>query len=194
VLLVFVLVVSCVAGGTLVAARYQGVPSALTPSTSTYTPPQGPSSPLLLASRPERVFQVYLAAYIRLAGTYPCQANLSMPYYGDNTDPLLNGKPCAVRRPVAGYTITRVTVRSRGLFRQSDARLHIVVTYADGTQWEDDEGLIPDEYQVAWGVYYTHLDCWSSFGTLQVFGRLVPDVPTGAEYSKIGGGPYYCKH
>jgi hypothetical protein len=182
-----------VGGGAVVAARYQAVPNAFTLRSITYTPDHGPSNSLLLTSRPERILQQYLDDYVHLAGTYPCQADLSR-LYDEDTDPVLSGQPCAVVRPVASVAITRVTILAQGLVRQPSARLHIVVTYTSGERWEHDQGMIPDEYQLGWGIFWTHLDCWSSLGTLELFGKLVPDIPAGADYVGPHLAEFHCKH
>jgi hypothetical protein len=80
-LLIGAVVVGCGAGSTLFAARYHEVPNVFTLPSITYTPEHGPANELLLASRPEQVFQRYVEDYIHLAGTYPCLADLGLPYY-----------------------------------------------------------------------------------------------------------------
>jgi hypothetical protein len=193
-LIVVLLIVTCVGGSTLEAVRYQGMPNVFTLGSITYIPPRGPANPLLLASRPERIYQRYLDDYIHLAGTFPCVENLGLPYFDFFTDPVLDGKTCPVTRPVASYTITRVTIRDHGLFKVSDALVHVTVTYVNGARWDYDQVLIPDEYQNAWAVFWTHLDCWSFLGGLLLFGRLVPDIPAGAAYSVTLQSNAVCKH
>jgi hypothetical protein len=95
---------------------------------------------------------------------------------------VISGEPCPVIRPVASYKITRVTIRDHGLFKVLDALVQITVTYVNSTHWDYDQVLRPEKYQNAWAVFWTHLDCWSFLGGLTLFGRLVPDIPAGAEY------------
>ncbi len=166
-----------------------GVPDPFFQTSVTYTPAQGPASPVLLDSRPELVAQRYLADYLQLAHTYPCVADLTA--YDDSIDPVLDGEACTVTRPVATDTVTAVTIQAHGLLSRPFALVHVLITYADGSQWASIIGLVPYSFQHQ-GLTYIHLDCWSSLGTLRMFGHLVPDVPPGADYSPHDG-QYVCK-
>jgi hypothetical protein len=174
----------------LVTALAQGVPDPEFRTSVTYTPQQGPPSPVLLDSRPERIVQRYLADYVSLAGTYPCAQDVSQ--YDILHDPVLNGQPCPVSRPIASYSVTSVTIQTQGFTNGSVASVRYLVTYADGSQRAYGMVLAPDRSQVLWPLE-THLDCWSSLTTLEVFGDLVPDIPPGAAYSSRDGLTTYCK-
>jgi hypothetical protein len=173
----------------------RGLPSRFSTGSITYTPETGPSNPTLLDSRPERIVERYLADYIGLAGTFPCLQDLSSPYDATE-DPVLLGQSCPVSRPVAFYAVNSVKVLSHGLVGLPEATVRFVINYTDGSQWTGETGLVPDRYQMPWGIYFAHLDCWSSLGTLQMFDNLVPDIPPGAAYSPPGapvGVPNLCK-
>jgi hypothetical protein len=184
---VALLLVCCV----LVPVLTQGIPDQLFRTSITYSPQQGPPNPVLLDSRPEHIALRYVADYLRLAGTYPCFQDLSQ--YFEDLDPVLAGQPCRISRPVASYAVTSVTIRTRGLLGGLPvAQVILVVHYTDGRQWTDTYfGMDPDRHVTLPFIDF-HLDCWFTFGTLQMFGRLVPDVPPGAEYGPRGG-PYLCK-
>ncbi len=156
----------------------------------TYTPAQGPPSPTLLDSRPDYIVERYLADYIRLAGTYPCVQDLSQ--YAKSDDPVLRGQPCPVTRAVATYVVTSVTIQTHGLANLPVATVTVVLTYRDGQQWTTAVFLSPDRYQQ--DVFtYRHLDCWSSADTLELFGRLVSDIPNGAAFSSPDGVTIQCR-
>jgi hypothetical protein len=192
-LVIAVVLVGCLGANLLIHTQYRDVPNLFGPHQITYTPAKGPASASLLATRPERIYQRYLDDYLHLAGTYPCLADLPLSF--DNiTDPVLQGKPCHVTRPVASLAITAVTIVERGLGQPQRALLQIQVTYTDGTKWAREAAMDPGEDHLAWGSYYTQLDCWSSFDTLQMFGRLVPDIPIGAQYLVSLPNHYACKH
>jgi hypothetical protein len=182
---VVLLLISCV--------LTQGIPDQLFRTSLTYTPQQGPPNPALLDSRPERVALRYVADYLKLAGTFPCVQDLSQ--YLKHRDPVLAGQPCHISRPVASYAATSVTIRTTGLFGgPPEAVVILVVHYTDGEQWTDTYfGMRPDHYGTLPFIFYFHLDCWASYDTLQMFGRLVPDIPPGASYEPRGG-PYLCKN
>jgi hypothetical protein len=185
---VAVLLVCCVLPTLLI----QGIPDPLFLPSITYTPQQGPPNPALLASRPERLVQRYVADYIGLAGTYPCVPNPTSPYYDEDRDPVLVGQPCRITRPVASYAVISVTIRTHGLEGRPEAIVALVVRYTSGRQWTSAISMYPDRY-VSVPLLYFHLDCWSSLGTLQMFGYLVPEIPAGAGYSSPDGLVTYCK-
>lgn len=180
-------VISCL----LVSLLTQGLPNAFLDTSVTYAPQQGPPNPALLDSRPETIVQRYLADYISLAGTYPCLQDLSSQY-DELDDPVLGGQPCPVTRPVVSYAVTSVRVWTHGLFGYPEATVSFVITYTAGQQWVNELSILPDRY-LNLVVVYLHLDCWSTFATLQMFDHLVPDIPTGATYSSPDGVTRYCK-
>lgn len=159
----------------------------------TYTPPQGPTSPILLDSRPDEILRQYLTDYIRLAGTYPCARNPTS--YEEIADPLLSTGHCGIiRSPVASFLITSVTIQAHGLLSRPRALVNLTVRYRDGSQWNTEIEMIPDEMQGPW-PFATHLTCWFGAGTLLMFGQLTPDIPSGAEYAVGDSSPpmYRCK-
>jgi hypothetical protein len=173
-------------------AALTGVPDLFFLPSITYTPAQGPTNPALLDSRLEAIMQRYLADYLRLACTYPCVQNLTSQYYDGVDDPVLLGGSCPITRPVASYGITAVTIRAHGLFGRPEALVTIAVNYSSGEEWTGTIGMYPHRLRSLMFVWF-HLDCWSSIGTLNMFGRLVPDIPAGAEYLSWDGLMSYCK-
>lgn len=172
----------------------QGVP--IGEQSVTYTPPQGPTSPILLDSRPEAIVRQYLTDYIRLAGTYPCAQDPASYHEVQevSTGGFLDTGHCAVKRPVASFTIPSVTIRAGGLLNRSRALVSVTVVYRDGNDWNTEIEMIPDEVQGPW-PFATHLTCWESVGTLTMFGQLTPDISSGAEYVVGDSSPpvYRCK-
>jgi hypothetical protein len=184
---VALLLICCV----LPAVLTQGLPDPLFRTSITYTPQQGPTNPLLLDSRPERIVLRYVADYLSVAGTYPCAQDLSQ--YAELDDPVLADQPCHIRQPVASYAVTSVTIRTRGVLGGApEAVVILVVHYTDDQQWTHSFGLYPDRYQNLLGIH-VHLDCWFTFETLAMFGDLVADIPPGADYSQPNGLVHYCK-
>ena len=183
------LIMGCITAGSLGATTaLTGLPDKFFNTSVTYTPRQGPPNPILLDSRPDIIIEAYLDDYIRLAGTYPCAQDLARFDSNDAGFPL----PCPVHRPVASYVITSVTIEPQPLESEPLAIVRFVMTYQDGTRWASDLGMVPDKYP-RFAFFFIHLDCWGSLETLEMFGRLVPEIPHGAEYSEAAPWLYACQ-
>lgn len=187
--LVAIVLASCGLYAAGVPTTLTSVPDPLFEHSVSYTPDNGPPNPALLDSRPDTIVMRYLTDYLRLAGTYPCIQDLHQYIVTD--DPVLNGHACPVNRPVARYAVTLVTIQPYGLFEVSYAQVQILVTYRDGTRFVSEIDLDPGSVQHV-GIYFLHLDCWSSLDTLIMYPDLVPDIPIGAEYEPQEG-QYRCK-
>jgi hypothetical protein len=186
------ILLSCLGATLWLRAALTGVPDVFFHPSIAYTPAQGPTNPALLDSRPEAIIQRYLADYLRLAGTYPCVQNLTSQYYDGVDDQFLQSGSCPITRPVASYGITAVTIQAHGLLGRPEALVTIAVRYSSGQQWTGTIGMYPHQLQSLMFVWF-HLDCWSSLGTLAMFGQLVPEIPAGAEYLSRDGLMSYCK-
>lgn len=169
--------------------------------TVTYTPEQGPPSPELLDSRPEGVILHLIADYRTLAGTYPCAQDLAL--YDDAHDPVLDGQPCAVHRPVASVRVRSVLLGPYhnspggfgfgvGLFEPPHAEVHVEITYADGTQHAMTLVVVPRRYESYW-LSYLHQDCWGSLSISSMYPHLVAQVPQGVNYGIDAQGNSLCQ-
>jgi hypothetical protein len=162
-----------------------------------YTPEQGPPSPVFFDTRPEAAVEAYVADYLRVAGTFPCAADLhsiadsdQFAYFTANDDPVLTGTGhCAVHRPVARVEVPAVYVGKifsdeGGLGAQVDVR----VTYADGERWAGQIGLDPQDgqaYAGLFGRYYgavIHETCWLNEDWSPFYPNVVARVPHGIAY------------
>lgn len=154
--------------------------------TVTYTPEQGPPSPVLVDSRPEAVMLQYIADYQKLAGTYPCAQDVAN--YVTSMDPVLIGQPCLVHRPVVSVGVRLVQVGAAasspggmGPFEPPQAEIHLMIIYAGGTQYAMTISMFPIRYDKYW-FSYLHMDCWDSSGIADMYPRLVAQAPSGAHY------------
>lgn len=191
-------VASClVAAGALLVphARYElahDVPNpywGLFSKSFSYTPGQGPPSPLLLDTRPDDLTRRYIADYIQAAGTYPCAQDPAA--YRFDQDPFLrDGVPCAVHLPVAAVEVESVYVGIAGPdFGGPRAFVRYQVFYQDGRRWADTFQMAPDSHQ-QYFLGYIHLTCWF---LPELYPRVVPAIPHGVAYVPLDGGPDKCQ-
>jgi hypothetical protein len=151
----------------------------------TYTPATADKlSPLLLKTRPDQIVLQDIHDYIQLAGTYPCVTDLAD--YSYFVDPILSreSRSCSVQRPVTDVTVTKVYVGILGPGGAPGANVSYVVTYADGTQWTNEDVLNAVQYQ-QYFASYIHLTCWDSEVITVLYSYILPvsQVPNGVEYS-----------
>ena len=121
--------------------------------TVTYTPEQGPPSSDLVDTRPEAVVLRYIADYQKLAGAYPCALDLAN--YQEGMDPVLRGQPCSVHRPVASVVVRSVLLGAEhttqivaAQIQSPEAYVHLLITYADSTQFAMTLPVQPYRYEI----------------------------------------------
>lgn len=164
-----------------------------------YTPSVAPPNRALYATPPDEVVQQFIADYITVAGTYPCVVNPAQ-FDFDNTDvrdPVLNGQPCSIHRPVAGVAIDSVVSSNQTagpLAGTPQAVVQYTVRYADGETITKSFTLWPMSYLPffrAW-LYQT---CWRE-ATIAGFYTTYPKLaPKGVDYFDFspGGSGQTCK-
>lgn len=158
--------------------------------TYTYAVTVGPPAKNLVDTRPETIVAQYIKDYIAVAGTYPCTndfADYTAQIDDDHTsiDPVLDNKPCLIKRPVQQVEMQSVKVALSNWIMF--AYVTFKVTYADGHLWTFTIHLIPASRK---GYYRAdlHLSCWYYIDELDLYaaffkqGRALPTT-TGLYYT-----------
>ncbi len=154
-----------------------------------YTPEQGPPSPVLLDTRPDVIALQFLHDYLAVAGTYPCVEHLAGYNEDEGYDPVIDGQPCGVHRQVREMRVTRVNASSAvlGVLR---VVVHYQVDYDDGAHlfgtfhMSAGTGI---EHSKAYYLAWIHANCWKLAPLIGFYSNRSVTPPLGAEYSGAGG-------